>query len=400
MRVLIVNTVSSSGSTGRICRDMYNTLSERGCDVTVAFGRGDAPADMRVYKIGSPLGVAWHGAASRTTDRQGFYSAAATRKFIAFIKEYRPDIIQLHNLHGYYLDIDIFFKYLAECGIPVVYTLHDCWQFTGHCAYFDACGCDKWQNVCCNCPQKGKYPKSLLADNSRRNFIQKKSLMNKLTNIVFVSPSYWLKGLVLKSFIQSSRCEVIPNGIDLSVFKPTDHAGFTYLRRGGEKLILSAANIWEERKGLADMLRLAGLLGRGYRLVLAGVSEKQEKQLPREIVCISHIDSAAEMAALYSAADVFVSASMEDNLPTTNIEALACGTPVVCYDTGGSREITDESCGACVPKGDVAALAAAVKRCAAADKGIGALCVQRAQLFDRERCCEEYYRLYQELCRK
>lgn len=393
MKILQINSVCGYGSTGRIAADLYHAAKADGMECRIAYGRGEAPADIETIRIGAPFHVRLHGALSRLTDKHGFYSRQATRDFIARVKEWGPDLIHLHNIHGYYLNLPILFEYLGFAGLPVVWTLHDCWTFTGHCAYFDAAGCEKWRTGCGNCPQLHEYPASFGADRSAWNYQRKRELFSMPEKMVLVTPSEWLADLARESFLGGSPVRVIPNGIDLEKFRPTP--GDFRERYGlvGKKLALGVASVWERRKGLDDFIRLSGMLGETWKIVLVGLSEQQMKELPPGILGLARTGSIEELAALYTAADVFVNPTQEDNFPTTNLEALACGTPVLTYRTGGSPESISASCGIVVEKGDIKALAQAVQE---ADFSAEA-CLERAKCFDKTAKYLDYIRLYRDM---
>jgi glycosyltransferase involved in cell wall biosynthesis len=353
MKVLEINSVCGKGSTGRIACQIAEIVVQNGGETTVTYGRDYylQGCNVPVFRIGSDIGVKIHAGLSRITDRQGFYSKRATKRLIEFIEEYNPDIIHLHNLHGYYLNLPVLFSFLSIYNRPVVWTLHDCWAFTGHCSYFDYVGCDKWKTGCHHCPQKKRYPKSLILDQSKRNWEEKRRLFTSIQNMTIITPSNWLADLVCESFLGKYPVQVIHNGIDLDVFKPTpstwkeDH-GIT------KPMILACASRWDQRKGFADVLKIAEILPE-YQVVIVGIDSKQAKNLPSNIVGIQRTNSVQELVKIYSAADVFINTTYEDNFPTVNLEAIACGTPVITYDTGGSPECVDEKNGVVVPKGDI-----------------------------------------------
>ncbi|MCL2365846.1 MAG: glycosyltransferase [Oscillospiraceae bacterium] len=395
MKILQINTVCGVGSTGRIAADLYKIAANHGHVCKIAYGRGQALGVARddLIKIGSHAGVYHHVLMSRLTDKTGCYSKLATKLFIKQVKKYNPDIIHLHNIHGYYINIEQLFKYLAQANKKVVWTLHDCWAFTGHCAYFDFCGCDKWKIGCHDCVQKQKYPKSILFDHSASNYLKKKSLFNAVKDLTIVTPSEWLAALVKESFLKGHKVQVINNGIDLNVFKYTDSAFRNEHGLQDKFVILGAANIWDERKGFSAFLRLAQELDEQFRVVIVGLNEKLKKELPGNIIGISRTDSITKLAEIYSAADVFVNPTLEEVFGLVNVEALACGTPVITYDTGGSPECVDETCGVVIPKNDIDALKDAileVQKC----KPSGADCRARAMQFDKERKYSEYMELY------
>lgn len=356
MKVMQINTVCGTGSTGRIATDIYKVLEEQGHECIIAYGRGNAPDGIKTIKIGSNISVNIHGMLTRITDRHGFYSSLATKKFITQIREYNPDIIHLHNIHGYYLNIEILFNFLKEFNKPVVWTLHDCWAFTGHCSHFDYVGCEKWKTRCLNCPQKKEYPSSIMIDNSKYNFNKKKQLFTSLRNMTIVTPSIWLADLVKKSYLKEYPVKVINNGIDLDVFKPVE-SNFRELMDIKDKfIILGVANVWSERKGLKHFFELSNMLSSDEVIILVGLSEKQKENLPKAIIGITRTNNVTELTEIYSSANVLVNPTLEDNFPTTNLEALACGTPVITFKTGGSIESVDENCGLITKNKDIESL--------------------------------------------
>lgn len=354
MKIFQINTVCGIGSTGRIAVDISHVLEKAGHESCIAYGRGGAPKDVESYRIDSPWEVYAHAFFSRLTDRQGLYSTAATKRLIQKIKEYNPDIIHLHNIHGYYLNYDVLFRFLSAYNKPVVWTLHDCWPFTGHCAYFDFVHCDKWKEGCYRCPQKSSYPASCFLDRSRKNYDLKKALFTKVEKLCIVTPSHWLAGLVKESFLGKYPVKVIHNGIDLHIFKPTSSNFRRENGLEGYKIILGVASPWTPRKGLSDFIKLSKMMDDHTRIVLVGLSDRQIKKLPPHIIGIKRTNNPQELAGLYTTADVFFNPTYEDNYPTTNLEAIACGTPVITYDTGGSPESVGEN-GAVVDKGDIEA---------------------------------------------
>lgn len=353
MKVFQINTVCGTGSTGRIVVDIARVLEKEGHECCIAYGRGNAPSDVDSFRIDSKKEVYLHAALSRFTDAQGLYSTSATKRLIQKIRDYDPDIIHLHNIHGYYLNYKVLFQFLSQYNKPIVWTLHDCWAFTGHCAYFDYVHCDFWKAECHDCPQKDTYPTSWLLDRSRENFRLKKSLFTGIKNLTIVTPSHWLAGLVKQSFLKEYPVEVIHNGIDLNVFKPTPSDFRKKYHLEDKKIILGVASPWTPRKGLKDFIELAGLVNEETRIVLVGLNDKQLKKLPENIIGIKRTNNPQELAGIYTAADVFFNPTYEDNYPTTNLEALACGTPVVTYNTGGSPESVIRIPDSIVSQGDL-----------------------------------------------
>jgi putative colanic acid biosynthesis glycosyltransferase len=361
MRILQINTTVNFGSTGRIAEDIGKVLIANGHESYIAYGRGNQTSESKLIKIGTQKDIILHGLKTALVDRHGFGSKEATQKLIAQIEKIQPDSIGLHNIHGYYLNIEVLFNYLGTKNIPIVWTLHDCWAFTGHCTYFDSVGCQKWKIQCEKCPKKSFYPTSYLIDNSKKNYLDKKKLFSKVANGIVITPSQWLKNLAEESFLKYPVTNIY-NGIDLQVFKPQLDVRLIKEKHQitTEKIILGVASIWDERKGLNDFIALQKIVSNS-QILLVGLSEKQIKQLPTGIIGIKRTENIEELAALYALAEVFVNPTYQDNFPTTNLEALACGTPVITYNTGGSPEAIDELTGKIVPKGNIHALSEAIE---------------------------------------
>ncbi|MPM53104.1 D-inositol-3-phosphate glycosyltransferase [bioreactor metagenome] len=389
MKVLEINSVCGTGSTGRIACQIADVVVQNGGDARVAYGRSyyEKGCNVPSYRIGSDIDVKIHAGLSRITDRQGFYSKKATKRFVEYVKQYNPDVIHLHNIHGYYLHLPTLFNFLADYDKPVVWTLHDCWAFTGHCSHFDFIGCQKWKTGCHRCPQKNMYPKTLLLDQSKRNWEEKKTLFTSVKNMTIITPSNWLAGLVKVSFLGKFPVHIIHNGIDLEVFKPTLS---TWKKEHGinRPIVLACASGWDERKGYSDILKLAGL-STDYQVVIVGVSERQAKSLPRSIIGIQKTESIQDLVKIYSVADVFINTTYEDTFPTVNLEALACGTSVITYDTGGSPECIDESSGIVVEKRNVQELA---KKIPVAMRLSGKSCISFSLKFSKILKYSEYYK--------
>jgi len=361
MKVLMINSCSGVGSTGRICTDLADALSEAGHTVKIGYARGTVPPKYEQIsrKIGKTCDEYWQGMLCRIFDNEGFGNKKSTEKFIDWIEQYKPDIVHLHNLHGYYINVESLFEYLGKINVPVIWTLHDCWSFTGHCSYFDNVKCNKWKSKCKNCPQKKEYPSSYFLDSSENNFARKKRLFTSLQKMIIVTPSEWLSNLVKQSFLGKYPIEVIKNGVNTEIFcyKETDIMKKYHLE--DKKVILGVASPWSKRKGLNDFIKLSRILPDEYKIMLVGLDKKQIKGLPNDICAIKKTNDAYELAELYNAAYAFVNPTYEDNYPTTNIEALACGTPVITYKTGGSPESAETSC--VVEKGDYEGICEIIK---------------------------------------
>ena len=352
MKDLFINSVAGFGSTGRIAADKCRELMREGHDCVLAYGRQKANCDdIKTIQIGTPLDFKFHGVMTRIFDNHGFASAAATRRFLKQVREYDPDVIWLHNIHGYYIHIGLLFDYLRTCGKKIYWTLHDCWSFTGHCSHFDFVGCDRWKTGCHDCPQKGEYPASLLLDGSRGNYKEKKTLFTGIPNLTVITPSKWLAGLVKESFLGDYPVEVVYNTINTDVFKPTPS---DFRQKHGledKTIVLGVASVWGERKGLQDFVKLSAMLDDDYKIVLVGLTPEHIQKMPDNILALPRTGSVKELAEIYSAADWFVNPTYEDTYPTVNLEARACGTRIISYDTGGSRETLGQN-DILIPKGD------------------------------------------------
>lgn len=352
MKVLQINTTYGLGSTGRIVSGIDNLLKNEGIESYIGYGYGSLVDDHH-YKIINQLDSYTHNAFSRFFDGQGLLSIMKTKRFIKWVEQISPDVIHLHNLHGNFFNYEVLFKYLIKSNCKVVWTLHDCWTFTGHCAYFDIAGCEKWKSQCDHCPQTKSYPPSFV-DCSGRNFNLKKRLFTALGDrFVLIPVSHWLEGLLKESYFCNARNQTIHNGINLSNFVPCPTGK-------GNKYVLGVAAVWDERKGMKDFIKLRGLLDKSIDIILVGLTKNQIQSLPDGIKGISRTNSVAELAQLYSDALVTVNPTYEDNYPTVNLESIACGTPVITYRTGGSPESVNNECGMVVEQGDVNALSESI----------------------------------------
>lgn len=404
MKLLLVNSSINSTSTGRIAEEIGNEAVLKGYDVMAAYGFTNNRSRHKTIKIGSQVDHYLHALSTRILDRHGLESAAATKILVKQLENLNPDIVNLHNIHGYYLNYPILVDYLKSIKVPVVWTLHDCWPFTGHCSYFDAVACDRWKSGCHDCPNKKGYPSSVFVDRSRKNFELKKELFCSLPNLTMVAPCKWMAENVAASFLGEKRIEVIYNGVDTEVFKPESDMDIKILKNKmgieGCKVILGVASVWDKRKGLEDFIRMASMLKDEEKIVLIGLNDRQIKDLPQNIIGIKRTESTSQLAAFYSMANVFVNPTYVDNFPTTNIESLACGTPVATYRTGGSPEAIDDYTGKVVAKGDVTGLLNSLRDLfKLSSSAIKEKCRKRAvENFDCHDRFKDYVKLFNELC--
>ena len=389
MPTLLQINIFNKYSTGKIAEQIGSLAIRYGWKSYFAYSRGSSESESEIIRIGGNMNTYWHGLETRIFDNHGLSSRLATKKLIKKIITISPDIIHLHNIHGYYLNYKILFEFLKGYNRPIVWTLHDCWPMTGHCCYFTMANCNKWRTQCFCCPLKNDYPQSFLFDRSRRNYIDKKNAFTGLKKIHIVSVSSWLNDIVKDSFLNYARLHVIHNGTDVSVFTPCK-------KNNGKKTfnILGVSNVWSERKGLYDFYKLRECLSEDYKILLVGLSQKQLNELPQGILGITRTESQAELAKLYGLSDVFVNTTYADNFPTVNIEALASGTPVITYKTGGSPEAIDNKTGVVVEPGNITQLADTIIKMRQTPLSSDDCRKRAVDLYDKDIAFREYLNLY------
>ncbi len=382
MKVLQINQVYKFGSTGRIIEELINVACLDNIEMFVAYGypksvNNIVAEDNALCLQPKALRRKLNILRTRIFGHHGFYNEYETKNLIRWMDEIHPDIIHLHNIHNHYINIKLLFEYIKKHNIPIVWTLHDCWPFTGHCAYFDFRNCDRWKTECIRCQSIKDYPKTWFYDNTQRNYNEKRKIFTQICNIVFVSPSRWLHDLHQQSFLKQYPCMIINNGIDTSVFKPIKSRVREDYNIGNRKMYLAVSSGLAQRKGRTYLLDFSNYLNDDEVLVIVGLQKNQVRLLPDngKVIGIQRTNTADELVGLYSEANVFINPTLEDNFPTTNIEALACGTPVVTFNTGGSIEcvLDDEiivsnsgdiiktKVGAVVPQKDINALLIAAR---------------------------------------
>ena len=364
MRIVQING-GAKGSTGKIMMGIAEVARAQGhevmCASPITTTNRDAGEDCGYYRIGTFNSRRVNVALARITGFNGCFAWFETYKLLKKIDEFSPDIIQLHNLHDSYINLPMLFSYIKKHNVPTVWTLHDCWAFTGQCPHFTIVKCDKWKAGCHNCPQYKEYPASLY-DNTKKMWQLKKKWFTGVKNMTIVTPSEWLAGLARESYLKRYPIEVINNGIDLNVFKPT-HSNFReqYGIPGDKYIVLGVSFAWGYRKGLDCFVEMAEKLGERYQIVLVGTDDEIDKNLPQSIISIHRTQNQKELAEIYSAADVFAMPTREENYPTVNMEAIACGTPVVTFDTGGSPEMLDDKTGIVVEANNIEATEKVIK---------------------------------------
>lgn len=348
MKVIIINSVVDYGSTGKIVRDLYDELKNEGNEVKMVYGRHEPKDLVDTLDISNRFSSMIHLGMSRFFGGHGLHSNKATKNLIAYIESFNPDLIHLHNLHGYYLNVPMLFDFLNKRpDIKIVWTLHDCWAFSGSSAYFSFDGCQKWDDGCVICNNTSTYPKTIAKGKQERNFKWKKEKFTQINDMVIVTPSDWLKDLTEKTFLKKYPIKRIYNGFDTNVFNPAEKV------TTDKKIILGVSNIWEKRKGLDDFIKLNELISDEYQIMLIGLSEKQIKELPSNIIGIERTDNIEELVSLYSSAYVYLNLSVEETLGMTTVESIACGTPVIVYNQTAVPEVVNDCVGFVVEAGDV-----------------------------------------------
>lgn len=395
--LLQINCTANWGSTGKIAEQIGLCAQGQGWNSYIAFGRDFNPSKNQLIKVGSMLEVYEHYIENSLLDNEGLASRISTKRFLKEIDKIQPDVVHLHNIHDHWLNYRILFEYLVEKQIPVVWTQHDQWATTGHCCY-NMVGCDRWKTECYDCPLTKWYS----LDRSKRNFNLKKNLCAGLKSLTIVPVSEWLADNMSQSHLKDCQIEVIHNGIDINVFKPQTADLKVKFGIGSKKIVLGVAAEWNARKGLKDFYALSQVLpDNEYVIVIVGKVDSAEKKSVEggcKIIFIDRTQNVLELAQLYSAASVFANPTYQDNYPTTNLEAMACGTPVVTYRTGGSPEAVDENTGLVIDQGDIEALRDAIVGISKNDMSVA--CRNRAEeMFDKDKCYNAYISLYNNLLR-
>ncbi len=392
MKILQINSVYGIKSTGRIAAHLVKLQQKYGHEAFVACSSTSDKYENVFSMSSGRLYDKFTVLLTRLFGRHGFYSRVATKRLIAFMNKVKPDVVHLHNIHGHYLNIKMLFEYIAEHKIPVVWTLHDCWTFTGHCPHFDYIGCEKWKTGCHNCSQRRGYPDSWFFDRSKENYRDKKRLFTQVEKMHIVTPSKWLADLVNESYLGKYPVTVVHNGIDTEAFKPVESDLKEKLGLKDKFVILGIVTALSGRKGGEYFSKLSEKLSEDEHIILLSYNGDKES-LPSNITPLPVTDNTEELAQVYSCADVFVNPTLEDTFPTVNLESLACGTPVVTFDTGGSKESLDDTCGLVVEQGDTDALYRAVQE---VKSGIFTkdACRKRGLDFQRESRFEDYIEVY------
>lgn len=395
-----INTIVNASGTGRIVEDIGRMVISKNWKSTIAYGLKSALGASEMIRIGNNCDIYHHAIETRLLDNHAFSSRSATRVLIKQLEASRPSIIHLHNLHGYYLNIRSLFDYLSKTDIPIVWTLHDCWSFTGHCCHFTYVKCDRWMKGCYDCPQQRIYPASLLCDRSKKNYEEKKELFNSIRNLTIVTVSKWLEGVVQQSFLNNYPIKMFRNGIDLNAFKKNENSDIIkQFGLEGKQIILGCCNGWDIRKGYDDFIRLNKYIDKHQQIILIGLTKEQIRKLPSGMIGIERTGSKDELASFYSVADVFLNLSIEETFGLVTAEAMACGTPVIVYNSTASPELVSPETGRVVEVGDIEAVIFAIRELTSANrKSLRESCRNRTeQLYNKDINFKQYMELYEQI---
>ena len=402
-KIIQINTALNSGSHGRIVEQISSRAAQEGFETTIVHGaRYVNKSQFADIQVTTKTQEKLNGVRSMLFDAHGLGLRCATKSLIAKLEAIKPDIVHLHNIHGYYLNYQILFEYLAKTGVPVVWTLHDCWSMTGHCSQFENYHCDKWKTQCHDCQYlMDWYPRSII-DRSKRNYELKKQCFTSVKNMMIVPVSHWLEDIVKQSFLAKYPIQVIHNGVDLLSFRPIIPTSFRPSVASGEIssnkfTILGVASNWDNDKGVQEFIKLSN--NPDYQVIMIGVKDELKKKLPQNIIAVSRTNNQSELAEYYSMADVFVNPTYKDTFPTVNLEALACGTPVITYKTGGSPESITPETGIVVEKGNFELLCEAIETVHRNGKNYySTSCRERAEKFyNKDERFKDYIELYENI---
>ena len=401
--ILQINVCNNVYSSGKIAGAIGDLIVKRGWESYIAYPRDYKASLSKPIRIGCWADWCLHGLEQRLFDNTGLGlgSYFPTIELIKKIEEIKPDLIHLHVLVGYYINLKVLFGYLSKLDIPIVWTLHSCWEITGHCTHFDYERCNRWKTGCYSCPLKKEYPQSYLLDRSEKNYLQKKELFNSLKNVHFVAVSKWLGQVVSESFLKGKPIEVIYNGVDLSTFAPSNNTD--YLKNqyslNNKFVAIGVASSWMPKKGIRDYFEIAERMPSDWAVIMIGLTEKQIKKLPTRVIGISKTTNANELRDFYNLADVVLNLSYEESFGLTTVEGFACGTPSIVYDRTASPELVSEETGFVVKAGDISEVIQCMSRIKNEGKASYAKkCRERAEsLFDKNKNFTSYMELYDRL---
>ncbi|MBQ0099341.1 MAG: glycosyltransferase [Firmicutes bacterium] len=356
MRVLQINAVCGNGSTGLIVKDIASQVEKNGDEAFVAFQNGQASKNFYVFN--NKFDEKLHALYTRIFGKQGYASKRETKKFLKWVSEIKPDIVHLHNLHGNYINLPMLLNYLSKNDIATVVTLHDCWFFTGKCTHYVEYKCDRWQESCGKCPQKHANINSIFFDKSSKVLFDREKLFVSIPRLKIVGCSKWIAEECKKSKLKNCDITYIHNGVDTSIFKPTNNEFRKKNNLEDKFVVLGFANKWGQERNREAVLYIISTLKEDERIVLVGCDNKMMDNFSKfdNVICVGFIKDRNELADIYSSCDVFLNLTHADTLPTVNMESICSGTPVITYDVCGSPELVDSGSGFVVPENDYIAI--------------------------------------------
>lgn len=402
MKIVEINGTNYA-ATGNIMLNIANQARKEGHEVFTCCKKSKKSQEFKynsqIY-IGTRLERVICEYLCEITGMDCSFNLFGTYIFIKKLKHINPDIIHLHVIHGSYINVSMLFNYIKKYNIPVIWTFHDPWAFTGSCVEFEHVNCFKWRNSCENCQLKKSYPKSLLFDNSSWMHKKKIKMFSNINNMTIITPSKWLANYARQSYLGNYNIEVINNGIDLSRYKKVQSDFRKKYQLNDKYIILGVANGWSESKGLETFIELSRMLSNNFAIVLVGTSEQIDQNLPENIISIHKTYNQEELVKIYSSADLFVNPTKDDNLPTVNIEALACGTPVISYCIGGCPEIINDKSGEVIETDNIEKLKDEIIRICKDKPFKSSDCIKRAHQFDANERCKDYLNVYKRILNK
>lgn len=395
MKITFINSVAGFGSTGRL----VSTLSMMDeVDGKVYYGRKKDSSNAISMRFTKDIGNITHAIGTYLFDDHGFHNAMETKRMLKDLDEFNPDIVHLHNLHGYYVHVGVLFDYLKIKNKKIIWTLHDCWSFTGHCAHYDGIGCNKWKDKCYDCPITNEYPFSWNKHNVTKNYERKKEVFTSIKdNLTIVTPSYWLEEQAKQSFLKECKVMTIHNGINLNDFKYTESSFREKYHLEDSFIVLAVASVWDATKGIEDLKELANSLPENMQLVVVGGTLSSNTTTIENALCIPRTNTVKELCEIYSASDAFINLTKQDTFPTVNIEALACGLPVITYKTGGSPEILTDKTGIVVEKNNIEKMKEVLIELAKNNSLKKEDCIEVASHYSLDNMYEAYLKLYEEI---
>ena len=400
-RTLQINSCANWGSTGKIAEQINQLAASRGWDTYLAYGRNANLSQSKLIHVGNKFQVYEHYAEHRLSDNDGLASRLATKELINKIGQIKPDIIHLHNIHDHWLNYKILFEYLNTLDTPIVWTQHDCWSFTGDCAYFSLLGCTHWKSECSSeCPYRRGIKLRKYINHSANHYRLKQKLFTNTKNLTLVPVSHWLEGILKESFLKNKSIQTICNGVDVEVFKPVDNFNIILKKYGLEKkqYVIAVATAWSNRKGFGDYCSLASKMPSNLQIVLVGLTEKLIREARNYgIIGIPRTENVGELVALYNGASVVMNLSYEETFGLTTVEGFACGTPSIVYNATASPELVTPETGIVVEPGDIKGVANAVEELLSMEKPVVACRKRAVEYYDKDDRYQEYLDLYEEL---